>query len=169
MSFKIQNSLDWVAKALGRSLGPESGGEVPGEVDDGIKATIDALGWDRYRLAFTDNNFPLGPRQDTDATVVPEGEARLIVHAAGSHTDGAASHYLSFQKRYSGAPAPAFVGVPCNASLVAANQEIVLLSPVLLLPGDFLRIHSHDAVGVVLLGLTTGFLTLAIGEYVPQV
>lgn len=169
MPFEINKSLEWIAKSLGRSVRSTAPDNLPREVEEGIVAGIDVLGWDRYvdrRISVES----IGTAVATiDGPVCPEGEARLVWPASIVHND-AVVHFISVELVETRGE-PNLFGTTISPSpgvSVAALRPNTIQGPQLLLPGDFIRGRSDGtlAPGTDLV-LRQVFVRLELGEYMP--
>lgn len=170
MPFEINKSLEWIAKALGRSVRSTAPDNLPREVVEGISSVIDVLGWDRYVDARTSVETIGTAVNAIEGPVCPEGEARLVWPASIIHNDGAGPHFIWIDLVETRGEPNTF-GITCSQNVsasLASTRPIGLTGPQLLLPGDFLRGRSDGTLPPATdLILRQVFVRLELGEYVP--
>ncbi len=171
MAFEINKALDWIAKALGRSKKPGVSDLLPSFLEDGIRGTVDVLGWERYLERKSTSVQGVLTAQYANGPVTPEGQARLIIAASVTH-NAVAGKILDIQLVETRGSTVG-LGTPITISGISVNSlsgvNIPLLNPVLLLPGDFIRGgRANAAFGAgEQATLFLAWLELALGEYVP--
>jgi len=165
VSFRIQDSLAWIARSLGIDRASSRGLDLdaPSTVLDTIQATVDAHGWSRVaarpgRFAVTSN----GPTNSVPGPDVPDGETWFVYACGIRQSSGTLTIRLDiFDRRIPG-------GAPIATGAVSNNAYVVMPRPVLLVPGLIL---TGEAVTAIPLGQTfvieALFFRLATGEYVP--
>ncbi len=170
MPFKINKSLEWLAKSLGRSIKPGESDALPSFVEDGIGAQVDVLGWERYSERQTSQVIGAATVDRADSLPTPNNVARLVTEASGVHGDTVTQHALMIQlvtRRNVTSGTPPSV-LTLNTSLIELLNgiELPITRRVLLLPGDFLRIRSNTVLGATfVMALNVAFIDIEIGEY----
>ncbi len=170
MAFKINKSLDWLAKTLGRSVKPGEEDALPSFIQDGIVAQADVLGWERYSERQTSQVIGAATVDRADSLPTPNNVARLVTEASGVHGDTATLHALMIQlvtrrNVTSGTP-PSVLTLNTSLIEILNGIEVPITRRVLLLPGDFLRIRSNTVLGATfVMALNVAFIDIEIGEY----
>ncbi len=172
MAFEINKSLEWIAKALGRSKKPGVSDRLPSFLEDGIRGTVDILGWERYLERKSSRIQGVVTAQFANGPVTPEGQLRLVVGAAVHHTDPI-TRVLKIElveTRGSDVPSGAAIGIAADGqTALSPDRALTLDRHVILAPGDFIR-GGRNA-GTFGAGteaiLTLMWLELDLGEYVP--
>jgi len=155
---KIKRAITWIRKSLEVTNAATT---QPGTVDGTIIPSIDTLGWDSAQTTEFANGSSAGAA--AGLSVVPEGEAFLFFAASAHHTDAGGPHTLALQ----------FVDAEGNLAwltstvVVAVNEQVALTRPILVPAGATLSAISLDALGPASLFITTAFVRLPAGEYLP--
>jgi len=155
---KIKRQFIWLRKVLGIIDKTTLPGEVMGEV----RVAMDMFGWDRLpeaQIAQVSN--PLA--SFANSAVGPDDVIRVILNASARHTD-VINHDIWIEKN----PVASLLRVGLNQPTnVIGGTDAGLTRPTFLAPGDFLRARAEAAVGVGTMVITTYFVDLPRGEYIP--
>lgn len=155
---KIKRQFIWLRKVLGII----DKTTLPGEVLGDVRVMMDLFGWDRFpeaQIAQVSN-----PLADfANSAPGPDDTTRLILNASARHTD-VINHDIWIEKN----PAPGVLRVGLNQPTnVIGGTDAGLTRPTFLNPGDFLRARVEAAVGAGTMVITTYFIDLPQGEYIP--
>jgi len=168
LSYRVQRSLTWIAKALGIDRSSARGAELdaPATVVDTIQPVVFAKGW---QVLARENHetrtyTTAGVTTETDGDTPPDGEEWLVIAAAAFHTQAAAKTILIELQNIGGGP-----GVTLSQQVGVLNSVFTFLPrPILLVPGQRLAAVVVQAVGAGFnLNLRMAFAKLQPGEYIP--
>jgi len=159
---KIKRSLLWIRKSL--EIIEKT--TLPGTINDQIRLTIDAFGWERYVEMETRAFSGVNVASISD-TQVPEGFMRYIASAGLETSNNVLALHFWFENTIvRGGAQTAGLSRPFEMAIGTAGMRFGLDRPVLLAPGDQFTGRSVPATGVgETLILRMRAIDLPIGEY----
>lgn len=168
--FKIQESLNWIARALGvdRASAQGQDPDAPSVVLDTIQAGLEARGWLACAEIRTFNATAAGPTQSVAGPDVPAGEFWLVLACNVRHTDVTQRTVrIDLFNRQTPQAVKAVALTEVNVQ-IGNTGHVALLRPILLVPGCILSGEATSPIAATFNFLLDGhYVVLRPGEYIP--
>jgi hypothetical protein len=163
---KIKKAITWIR----RSLEIKEKTSMPGTVDDTIRTTIEAFGWERLNESEGLVTSGAGPRDNTITPVVPAEVLRLVI-AASVEMDDPLGPFTLFLEHEWNSLTRTGVCPPFTTVVNGSGVRVGLTRPIVMRPNDRFRGSCIPAIaiGANLIVRQIVIDIPIIGEYVPPV